>query len=373
MKLVHHTDESRNGGASPFAEAIQELTASEQLSLACPYINVEYLRSALEHVSSWRLLTDAKAWLAGQNAGKRASIQEFVERHHESIHHVEDLHAKAIIGDGGALIGSANFTDKGLWKREELSVLLDDPENADELRAWFDGLWSSSDPVKLDELDAYIRTAPAAPSGASHHSTPSFTSNAPKVRASRATDESSGQQVSETVEDEDAHRRLVEQVGKAPNREWIDHHFELLREILSATDMSVHDPILFMSITKDGKLHTTINNRIVFGIQPFQNRTLFILPPDMDQIDQLITQAVHVDDFKEGGKNTPYLLGFNDGLKRVADSSFRRGWRRAALSEVDRGWDESPYRKKYTHEPVVYRAAVDHEYRERILDEAFGE
>lgn len=373
MKLVHHTDESRNGCASPFAEAIQELTASEQLSLACPYINVEYLRSALEHVSSWRLLTDAKAWLAGQNAGKRASIQEFIERHHESINHVEDLHAKAIIGDGGALVGSANFTEKGLWKREELSVLLNDSENVDELRAWFDGLWARSDPVKLDELDAYVRTAPAAPTGVSHHGAPSFTSNAPKVRDSRATNESSGQRVSETVEDENVHRRLVERVGKAPSRDWINQHFDLFEELLAVTGLSEDDPILVASIPQSGGIHITINNRYVLTpMRTARSQASFILSDDTDGLDELISQATKYEPFSNANNEpAPHLLTFDNGLEQITDPSFKRNWFKAILTEVENRAEKAKWRNK--HEPAVYRAAVDHDYRERVLNEAFGE
>ncbi len=374
LELIHHTDESADGGVSPFDSTIRKIVADEDVLLASPYLTLDYLEGLVNDADSWRLLTDMEAWLDSCPASERETIREFVARHHERIRDVRNLHAKAVIGETGALVGSANLTRTGLGGRDELGVRFDEPERIAELREWFDELWNESSAAKLDAVDERIQTSSPVPSSASGSSATPIPSESRRISASISANKPV-EPKSKTVEsvDEGAHGRLVEQVQKAPSQRWIDDHFELLEELVSVTDVSVHDPTLFMSITKAGKVHTTINNRIVFGIQPFRGRTLFILSPDTNQIDRLITEAAYSERFEDRDKNTPYLLGFDDGTKRVADSSFRRGWMRAALSEVDRGWDESPYRKKYTHEPVVYRAAVDHDYRERVLNEAFGE
>ena len=134
VELIYHTDESRSGGQSPLDRTIRELTAGEDVLLASPYINLDYLESILADTASWRVLTDMEAWLGSERSETRARIREFVARHHEDVHDVRDLHAKAIVAGDRAFVGSANFTRKGLAGRDELAVTLDEPELVDELR-----------------------------------------------------------------------------------------------------------------------------------------------------------------------------------------------------------------------------------------------
>lgn len=46
-KLIYHTKESINGGFSPFDEAIHEVSNSKELLIACPYIDVSYIKTFL--------------------------------------------------------------------------------------------------------------------------------------------------------------------------------------------------------------------------------------------------------------------------------------------------------------------------------------
>lgn len=50
-------------------------------------------------------------------------------------------------------------------------------------------------------------------------------------------------------------------------------------------------------------------------------------------------------------------------------NELHENWREAVLFEVSHG-KVSPFRK--FHEPVVYEAAVNLDYRKRILEEAFS-
>jgi hypothetical protein len=372
-ELVHHTNESADGGVSPFDTAIRGIVAGEDVLIACPYITLEYLESILERAASWRLLTDAEAWLGNYSTDEREAIREFIACHHERIHNVPNLHAKAVVGETGALVGSANLTWTGLQSRDELAVRFEEAERIEELREWFNGLWREGSRAKLDDIDEHIRTSSPVPSSAHGGGGTSISSTARRVASSAQTNNHGRGTSRANAEPTDSHERLVEQTAKAPNRGWIVRHFELLKELLLATEISNQDPNLFMSITRDGKLHTTINNRLVFGIQPFRGRTLFILSPNTDLIDNLRAQAAYSEPFSDGGETAAYLLGFDDGLERVANSGFKRGWMKAILNETDREYGGSPYRTPFLHEPVVYRAAVDHDYREGVLSEAFGE
>ncbi len=73
------------------------------------------------------------------------------------IHHCPALHAKAVISDSFAMMGSANLTNHGILGRTEMGVLLDDPAMVAEMGAWFDDLWHSTAPPRVDEASAYIQ------------------------------------------------------------------------------------------------------------------------------------------------------------------------------------------------------------------------
>jgi phosphatidylserine/phosphatidylglycerophosphate/cardiolipin synthase-like enzyme len=94
--------------------------------VACPYITLEYLEPVLGSASSWRLLTDVEAWLGNYGTNERNTIREFIAHYHDRIHDVRNLHAKAVVGETGALVGSANLTWTGLQGRDELGVRLNE-------------------------------------------------------------------------------------------------------------------------------------------------------------------------------------------------------------------------------------------------------
>jgi hypothetical protein len=372
-ELVHHTDESASGGASPFDAAIREIVADEDVLIACPYITLDYLEPVLRDGDSWRLLTDVEAWLGNYSVNKRESIREFIARHHERIHDVRDLHAKAVIGETDALVGSANLTWTGLGGRDELGVRFDESERIAELREWFDGLWEEGSPAKLDEIDERIRTSSPVPSSATGGGAASISSDARRVNASVVRNDTKVRTTEEAdTEDRGAHQRLVERIGKAPNREWIDRHFDLFEELLAVSELSNDDPILVASIPKTGGIHITLNHRYVLVMmRSTRFQTSFILSDDTTNLNRFISQTTKYEPFSNaGGEPAPHLLTFDNGLEQITDPSFKRGWLSAILNEVENRAEKARWRSK--HEPAVYRAAVDHDYREEVLSEAFG-
>jgi hypothetical protein len=172
----------------------------------------------------------------------------------------------------------------------------------------------------------------------------------------------------ETPSNVGVHERLVERVAEASSQAWIDRHFDLLGELLATTGLSSDDPRLVTSIPKAGGIHVTINSRFVLTVmRSDRTSTGFILSDDTKGLGELIAQASNYERFENEG-SASHLLEFHDGLDRITIPVVKRGWLRAVLNEVDRG-KRSPYRRY--HEPAVYRAAVDHDYRRRVLDEAF--
>jgi hypothetical protein len=156
VRLVYHRI-GADKGASPFDEALLEVAQeASPLRLASPYIGLGFLQRVLAFSTDWRLLSDVEAWLHSGNRRHRARCWEFIADNLERVRHVEGLHAKVAIGNGKLFLGSANFTEKGILGRAELSVLVGEPEQVNEAIAWFDELWESASPPILEEGDALV-------------------------------------------------------------------------------------------------------------------------------------------------------------------------------------------------------------------------
>src|SRR5438876_5524806 len=107
--LVYHKP-GAVGQTSPFDEAITQLVQGRSMDIACPFLSVKYLRRAVSLAEAWRLLTDVDAWVSSQNQAQRGEILRFLSEFPGQVRHDPRLHAKVIISQAGALVGSANFT-----------------------------------------------------------------------------------------------------------------------------------------------------------------------------------------------------------------------------------------------------------------------
>jgi len=369
IKLIYHNSNSITGGISPFDETICRITKGEDVRLTCPYLSVSYLKHIIESCKSWRVLTDVEEWLSSHNLNARREIQDFILEHSEHIHHYRDLHAKVIVAGEHALAGSANFTEKGITRRIELSVLLSQEKQVEELRQWFDTMWLQTTSVDAVELSAYSHALPVVRVKSPHVS---LTSNAPEVKAKMLVTAKRQNSISENGE---SHKRLVERVKFAPSREWINDYFELLKELISFTGLSNGDPRLVLSIPKDKILPVTINRRYVLAADRYGS-TVLIFGSQLSRIPELMNKSNRYGQFnplgREAEEDLPYLIWL-EGMPRSIFSDeetdeLKDSWREAVLAEMRRG-KISPFRK--FHEPLVYEAAVNLDYRERVLEEAF--
>lgn len=359
------------GGISPFDEAICRITRGEDVHLACPYLSVSYLKRITESCTSWRVLTDVEEWLASCSLSTRREIQKFIAEHSQRIHHYKDLHAKIIVAGDNALVGSANFTEKGLTRRIEVSILFEREEQVEELRQWFDALWLQTATVDVVEMRAYASALPDV-----HIESPrtSLTSIAPKVKAKMlATSKGRAAFMSE-----DGHERLVERIKLAPDREWIDGYFDLLKELLAFTGLKNDDPRLVLSIPKGKILPVTINRRYVLAASFSRTPvTGFIFGEQFRRIPELQSKKARPWRFRpfagESLEETPYFIWLEKKptviLSEEISNELEDEWREAVLFEVNHGRISS-FRK--FHEPVVYEAAVNLDYREKVLNEAFS-
>ncbi len=156
MQLIYHSVGSA-GSVSPFDAAIQSVAAKAPcLRLASPYIGLGFLLRTIDSAADWRLLSDVEAWLQSGNQRHRARCWEFIADNLDRVRHVPGLHAKVAIGNGRLFLGSANFTEKGVLGRAELSVLITESDQVAEATAWFDELWAVASAPILEEGDALV-------------------------------------------------------------------------------------------------------------------------------------------------------------------------------------------------------------------------
>lgn len=153
--LLYHAHQGT--GVSPFDEAVLKVARSGAVRIVSPYIGVAYLERIIGVSPEWRLVSDVQEWLASLSTQALSRAWAFIREHLPLIHHCPALHAKAVISDSFAMMGSANLTNHGILGRTEMGVLLDDPAMVAEMGAWFDDLWYSTAPPRVDEASAYIQ------------------------------------------------------------------------------------------------------------------------------------------------------------------------------------------------------------------------
>lgn len=159
MKLLYHLAQSDGGKStiSPFDEAVLQVARSGPVRIVSPYIGVAYLERITSLSPQWRLISDVQEWLGSLSTQARPRAWQFIRENLNLIHHCPALHAKAVISDSLAMMGSANLTQHGILGRTEMGILLDNPLLVAEIGAWFDDLWAETAPPIVDETSAYIQ------------------------------------------------------------------------------------------------------------------------------------------------------------------------------------------------------------------------
>lgn len=381
-RLIYHTSESMAGGVSPFDAAVTAMADGQDLRIACPYLGLAYLQRLIGRATGWRVLTDVEEWLGSQPHKARREIVEFVQANADRVRHCKDLHAKVLIAGAKALTGSANFTEKGMTGRVEVSVLFDGCDEVEELRAWFDLLWSRTAAVAETDLRACVEAMP--PPNPSAFPTPLPCAFPGVMSRLQPLDPIGGSP--------DAEQRLVARLRLAPNRRWAESWLDLANELIEATGLGNEDSRLVMSLPQGNFLPVTINRRYVltaFRIEEGGHEKHYLIPdyanPPGHAVVELILPATmkgRIDNLPgairhssfdpgykgETGEHVPRFVSFSKPAEFDFPPDVLDGWREALAAERDHQ-RTSTYRKY--HELVVYRAAIDLDYRRRLLDLAF--
>lgn len=380
IKLIYRNLESVSGDISPFDEAIIKIVRGEHIRIVCPYLGLTYLQRIIKLSTSWQILTDLEEWISSQkDKNSQLRIKGFIDKYNKFIHHLEDLHAKVIIAGDKAIIGSANFTQKGIRQRTEVSILLDREPQVEELSLWFDTLWHQTRSVDGHELEEYIQSTPLRLL-VDDKNEKKITSLIPPIKLKLAVVHHG---YTSTIKkgDEEAHRKLVKYVQLASSQEWINNYFNLARELIEFTGLASDDPRLVMSITQYKRLPITINQRYVLAAS-FEHRgkpfTSFIVGAQFDQLSEFLAKASNTwrfDPFFRGEKpeETPYGLWFAGEPDSIflndSSNKFKEAWKNAVLFELNHA-RVSGFKKN--HKSAVYEAAVNLNYRAEVLDEAFS-
>jgi len=179
------------------------------------------------------------------------------------------------------------------------------------------------------------------------------------------------------MDKEAGYDRLVEQVKIAPDARWMNDYFELMRVLINALGLPNGDPRLVTSIPRGAKwfLPVSVNNRYVLAPKR-QGGSLsisVILSPAFEPTPELEASISRIGRFDplygEDPAETPHFIGFDSAQRILESQEVRECWLDAARSEIQRAQSSPVHR---FHQPVVYEAATDLDYRNRLLNEAFA-
>lgn len=368
LKLIYHKD---TNAISPFDKAIIELAENNGVSIVCPYIGMDYFNRIVSLAKDWQLITDMQEWLLSHlDMEARNEIKKFIVDNLSNIHHCRNVHAKVIIADDKAFVGSSNLTDSGIKKRIEMSVLIEQREKVNELKQWFQDLWSGTETVSREDLEQFMDSIRLTSLPKITESKISLPSKPVSINAKLVNIEDNHTPPVNIIRDhKESHKRLVESVKILLNRDWVNSYFDLARELIEFTGLRENNQRLTMSIIQSRKIPITINSRYV--LRPSCNGQVGLIMP-LEYAEQNYDKdgVVEEDDeyFSENRRRVARWLRFERKSKVEFSENIKTHWKQMVMQELRR-CTKSSHRR--FHEPAAYKVVVDSVYRNDVLDEAF--
>lgn len=363
ISLVHHALDAEPGAISPFVQHIHNIAEGSDLCIAGPYLRVRVLDPILRKAKTWRLLTDAEELLRSHARCERAEMVKLLVDHGKHVRHWPDLHAKVVIGNTHALVGSANLTAMGLGQRQEMAIALEDPDAVARLRTWFDALWERCTSPSPMDLEAFSSSLPAAFPEVLAVRIPS---PAPKVSALVVSRE-----LATRTPDTTGEGRLIERLALGASREWIEAFLSLCAELVEALGTVADDPRLAMTLpnTERGVLRVNLNQREVLSAHRHNPMSIgLILPQSVDLPPDLAGRIVHQYEFRPASDGKWFAYFSVEEPRLLAP--LRDSWLFAITDEGARQQRRSSFRQHH-HVPAFLGSVTDLEYRQRLLDAAF--
>ena len=261
-------------------------------------------------------------------------------------------HAKVILTEDSAIVGSANFTRTGLTKNSEMSVHFRQTRHVDELQDWVNELWKQTETVDEDALNNFAEDIEPVKSeressvsmpdaGPTHNTTLNFLK--PET----------------TVEDSE-YERLVDRVAQAPSREWISTYFDLMAEVIEITGLDEDNTSISTSIPKSDppRLPVIVNQRYVLTAYPETGVIGIILPADSKAVDTLTEYISDFGTFNTSSKKDPYWFEFPGDPREYITKEMKQDWKKAIKKELTEA--TAPHTGKTTAHPLTKRLSAQH-------------
>lgn len=160
--LYHKVADTVSAECSVFSYEALKMVVGHPVKMVSPYLSLEVLERIIDASGKeeWQLITDVNELIRSLGHPARNDFTKFIAHNLHRVRHISDLHAKVLLVEQKAIVGSANFTVSGLSKRTEMSILLDEVDSVKELGRWFSELWRRGAEVDVSRLEALASKLP---------------------------------------------------------------------------------------------------------------------------------------------------------------------------------------------------------------------
>lgn len=355
-----------------FADAAREVlkaSPSGEVRLISPYLSHTVLAALIAN-RPFRLITDLAACFEAYTDEPLASI---LSAHCAQIRQRDRVHAKLVLTDNAALLGSANLTDSGFADRDELGCVLFDVSQVRTLRAWFDDLWAAARPVTQLDIGRAAETgrsstplageAAGSPSACvakslCHHRSLGWMS--PHADESSGPSRSSHRAPIEPRDWKDLVTQL-RRLTKSPAQ--AEQVLKLLAQALEISGLGVGDQRLHLNFGRRPMSITIVQRYVAWCDTEGHPEFGFILT-DSELADSVAGQipGARVSFFRRAGSDDASALHVPVSALSAVPESVLSDWERAIRHECGRRKaDGSPYRSSFRH---LTREALYHVLRE---------
>jgi len=362
MKLIYHKTDYNSDDISAFDRELTTLASGQNLHLVSPYIGIKYLKRLIKISKTWRLITDIEEWIISHpNKIQRLELCDFISSHFENIRHIPEIHAKVLVTENSAFLGSANFTENGICVRTEMSVSFSEQEKVEELKNWFQSLWRVASSFTKNQLIDFVKR------NENINLQPKISKlNAFLPKQKRKWNLAPLDTFFKTEKDYEL--ELIKAIKKSKkDKIWLNKYFDLVKDILSEFNIDVDSPKITMSITQNFKMPISIGQRYVIELERNGNSIGLILPLEFSEVisdfpDARISEGY----FYTNKVKQAHWIRFDSETIFSKNQVLLDSWKKAVKHEIDRTMI-SGFRK--SHNPFYYKAVMDLEYRNRILNE----
>lgn len=360
-KLIYHTPE-RNNEVSKFDIALTDIVKNKKIKIACPFIGIYYINKLIKLCNDWRILTDINAWINSQNSKiQRNKIYDFLIKNKEKIHHYPSLHAKVIITDEALFLGSSNFTDNGIFRKNEMSILITDTTNIQEANKWFDAWWNVSTFPNENELKGLIDSNQQI---VQEEKLVEIKSKAPKIKTEELILNTENKK--EFALQHASEISIINYLRKWSNNSWEWDFFEHLKMAIQWSSLSKEDEYLTMTLTNSGNITLQINNRYILKSHSrYHNKIIgMMLPVEFRKYIKKYENEIHnIESFTNNKTEVALWVLFKKN-EIIFDDKIYMLWKKAIKAEVKRKY-LSQFRK--LHQEIIYDLAMDIEKRKELF------